>query len=1405
MAMAYKDPSSGSLKRKRGPRRRADKPPISGHAHLDSKLKGELGLLSHDLADDLFPSSSPDSGDIHHIAITPWASSSIIADAATQWVIIPCRRLPRGHPDLPHSSLRISVFSQVAQALQRSLHIQSPNRSLRSGSTLEICLTDVVALPLDVVYVSLDMAALDGANGNQNNIGNPSLRIPKGGKERQTKAPATADIEQATRAVRDALDAARILRAGDILPLALSRSQPRAPQSPALVTACEPVSQGLVTSTTQIVIVSQNDRRAKSSRSVTFSQTDDDTSNEAFYTAAEDGAPSSSNSPPTDAALDSDLTSDDAQSDLGDLSDDPDDMISLSSPSIGSQPSGILSARSSATPKLFGNSRGINTPGSVYSSMTSTTMRGAQGGRTKTFKTQGLLERIPDDSLYPKPGSQYDEEARVYVDTSALAKLGCFSGDWVQMQVAEDPSNGNSLMAFFRDQEIDEDATWRPVRIYGLPESLSVKPQKYPLNSRSGRRDSISSSHPISVTPATLYLSPVLLANLGEPGHVRISSLRVPDASNYLRPGQPKSRLQGSSLPPTAKEVALSKLSTPLSEAASAQPSLFASLQDYFKRKQRIVKSGDLIAIPIDEALGRAVFEGGAADEANDILNHLESSSVSSHVKTRPHGLAIAWFQVGEVSAPLPNEGQDAEELGLWGGVVTIDPTETRISSGVMQRKLPPTINNSWEFYHGIKKVPKVASNSNGNLHAPPKDHVPLLQRRIRELVAAATSARAVHLGLPPLAILLTSTQRNIGKAYTVSRACHDLGIHVFSIDAYDIASEGTAGDNKTEGVLRARAERGLRSGARHTSLLIRHLEALGSDRMAGALKEILADCRVLIATSTEVDKIPDDIRGIFTHELEMTAPDEGEREGILQSIIANSGLVVSPLVDLSSVAVKTAALVAGDLLDVVERAVLNQATRLESLAASSSVSSEKAVSVRDIHLAGGDAATSLTSADFEKAVDDARKNFADSIGAPKIPNVQWSDVGGLANVKEAVIETIQLPLSRPELFAKGLKKRSGILFYGPPGTGKTLLAKAIATEFSLNFFSVKGPELLNMYIGESEANVRRVFQRARDARPCCVFFDELDSVAPKRGNQGDSGGVMDRIVSQLLAELDGMSDGDEGGGGVFVIGATNRPDLLDQALLRPGRFDKMLYLGISDTHEKQQKILEALSRKFTLDPDLDLGRVAEKLPFTYTGADLYALCSDAMLKAITRSARLVDTRVTEINDERRNRSPSQPPISVAYFFDHFATDTDTSVVVAEEDFMAAERELVPSVSADELGHYERVRQEFEGGKDKEDKPSQQTNGTDRNAVARSQIAQMLRMQMQRVNSETGGSIKGKGKEIDGEVTDLVDEDFIIRTDHLSVNGSGKGNGKGKGKARAESPNGAQFGDAAGDDEDMYA
>lgn len=237
------------------------------------------------------------------------------------------------------------------------------------------------------------------------------------------------------------------------------------------------------------------------------------------------------------------------------------------------------------------------------------------------------------------------------------------------------------------------------------------------------------------------------------------------------------------------------------------------------------------------------------------------------------------------------------------------------------------------------------------------------------------------------------------------------------------------------------------------------------------------------------------------------------------------------------------------------------------------------------------------------------------------------------------------------------------------------------------------------MYIGESEANVRRIFQRARDAAPCVIFMDELDSIAPKRGNQGDSGGVMDRIVSQLLAELDGMSSSR---GGVFVMGATNRPDLLDPALLRPGRFDKMLYLSIPTTHAAQASILRALTRKFNLHPDLDIEQIAERCPFNYTGADLYALCADAMLGAMTRQAEAVDRTITKLNalasmgdDPSLKTWPGE--LTPQYYLAKMATKEETEVVVRQHDFEEALVKLVPSVSEKELKHYERIQTEFQG------------------------------------------------------------------------------------------------------------
>lgn len=1040
----------------------------------------------------------------------------------------------------------------------------------------------MVPLPLETVFVTIegDLARRlengegtfhgDHARANGYTNGKPKIAAPE---------------DRLTAAIRESLGSLRIVHTGDFFSLPLPpHPVTHAPLPPAKVTLCEPVGQGILSPESKIIIT-QTGHHVKNSRKQSLptnrtlnevAEEDEDTTNDQFFSAAEDRYK-------TDAALEDDSVTDSETEASGpetdDLSDDSmDDMISLQAPTLPTHNASGISTMQPGTPHTMGRkTNGINTPGSIFSSFTATTAR-AGGQRGRLFKAQGLIRPLSQDILHPKPNSDDDEEARIFVDINSLSKIGCFSGDWVRLEAAsEPPANGAGLWNLGSFGVVEEESIWRPVKVFGLPESYSHRPVAKLQNSRlpEERRMSFFESQIQKPSSPTVYLSPVLLANMENTPYCRLSLLKR--APQPMKISQPK--IISSSRPPVARELKLQKIATPLSTERTLQNALFAGLKSHFANRTRIVRKGDLIAIPIDEDLGRTLYQPTSAEDL-EIDNLLSNSTLGDSRTLKPvKPTSVAWFKISYVGSSKENV-DDAEGDDIWGGAVSIDASETgMMQSGSEKSRLPSTMENSWEYYLGLKSVSKTDTETT-SVPELRKHHVSTLQRRLRELIAAATSPRAIHLKLQPLAILLVSTQRNIGKATMATRACSDIGLHTFKIDAYDIVSEGGAGsDVKTAAFLEARADRAMTCGAEFCALLIQHIEALTADRMITTLKEILAGARVLIATTTEVDKIPDGVRGLFTHELEMNAPDEWEREGILRSILDDQPVAVAPNVDLSGVAVKTAALVAGDLVDVVDRALVARNSRLETLASSSS-NTETAITVRDVLVAGGPSGRCLTKADFDLAVDAARKNFADAIGAPKIPNVGWDDVGGLTNVKDAVMETIQLPLERPELFAKGMKKRSGILFYGPPGTGKTLLAKAIATEFSLNFFSVKGPELLNMYIGESEANVRRVFQRARDARPCVVFFDELDSVAPKRGNQGDSGGVMDRIVSQLLAELDGMSDGEDGGGGVFVIGATNRPDLLDAALLRPGRFDKMLYLGVSDTHEKQLTIMEALTRK---------------------------------------------------------------------------------------------------------------------------------------------------------------------------------------------------------------------------------
>src|SRR5256885_1607109 len=230
-------------------------------------------------------------------------------------------------------------------------------------------------------------------------------------------------------------------------------------------------------------------------------------------------------------------------------------------------------------------------------------------------------------------------------------------------------------------------------------------------------------------------------------------------------------------------------------------------------------------------------------------------------------------------------------------------------------------------------------------------------------------------------------------------------------------------------------------------------------------------------------------------------------------------------------------------------------------------------------------------------------------------PNVHWDDIGGLDEAKQEMRESIEWPLKMNKLFAHfDARPPRGIMLYGPPGTGKTLLAKAVATEAEANFISVRGPEFLSKWVGESERTVRETFRKAKTAAPCIIFFDEIDAITPVRGGSGDSQ-VTERVISQILTEMDGLEELHN----VTVIAATNRMDLVDTALLRPGRFDRHIYIAPPDLATRKA-ILAIHSRKKPLAKDVDLDDLARRTD-KYTGAELAAVCNEASMLAIREYA----------------------------------------------------------------------------------------------------------------------------------------------------------------------------------------
>jgi len=420
----------------------------------------------------------------------------------------------------------------------------------------------------------------------------------------------------------------------------------------------------------------------------------------------------------------------------------------------------------------------------------------------------------------------------------------------------------------------------------------------------------------------------------------------------------------------------------------------------------------------------------------------------------------------------------------------------------------------------------------------------------------------------------------------------------------------------------------------------------------------------IVIGATNRVDAIDPALRrgGRFDREIEIGVPDKNGRKEILQ--VHTRGMPMAEGIDLNQYAESTHGFVGADLESLAKESAMNALRRirpdldLESDEIDADVLDRLEVSERDFK-------------DALKGIEPSalREVFVE------VPDVTWNDVGGLDDTKERLRETIQWPLDYPEVFETlDMESAKGVLMYGPPGTGKTLLAKAVANEAQSNFISVKGPELLNKFVGESEKGVREVFSKARENAPTVVFFDEIDSMAGERGANTSDSGVGDRVISQLLTELDGLEELED----VVVVATTNRPDLIDSALLRPGRLDRHVHVPVPD-EEGRRKIFEVHTRDKPLADDVDLDDLAARTD-GYVGADIEAVAREASMAASREFIASVDPEEVD--------------------------DTVGNVRVTMDHFEYALGEVGPSVDEETREEYEQIEERFdttEGPGDEED------------------------------------------------------------------------------------------------------
>jgi transitional endoplasmic reticulum ATPase len=486
--------------------------------------------------------------------------------------------------------------------------------------------------------------------------------------------------------------------------------------------------------------------------------------------------------------------------------------------------------------------------------------------------------------------------------------------------------------------------------------------------------------------------------------------------------------------------------------------------------------------------------------------------------------------------------------------------------------------------------------------------------RRIREMIELPLRYPEVfeRLGIDPPKGVLLHGPPGCGKTLIARAVAHETSAHFLHVNGPEVI-------DKWYGASEATLRKLFDEAGRHAPsiIFIDEIDAIAPKReeMSGdrqverrVVAQLLAlmdglESRgnVIVIAATNIPNTLDPALrrpGRFDREIGISVPDKDGRREILD--IHTRGMPLADDVHLDRLAAITHGFVGADLEALGREAAMSALRRLmpDIDFAQASIPYDKLMALE------------VTMEDFAAALIEVEPSAIREVFT-EVPDVGWADVGGLAEVKRLLIEAVEWPLRYGSLFKHaGIRPSKGILLHGPPGTGKTLLAKALARESEANFIAVKGPQLLSMWVGESERGVREVFRKGRQAAPCILFFDEIDALAPLRGGAGGNQ-VTERVVSQLLTEMDGIEDLK----GVMVLAATNRLDRLDPALLRPGRFDSLVELPIPD-REARLAILHVHTRDMPLAKDIDLGDLAAETE-GLVGADIEGLCRGAAMVAI--------------------------------------------------------------------------------------------------------------------------------------------------------------------------------------------